>query len=253
VYLVSPETAVAAVITGRIIDPRDLVGIEYPKIKMPKQFYVDDGMILKPQEDTVAAGISVYRGPNIGDPPTNDPMPADIAGAVTIKVGDKITTDHITPAGERMKYRSNIPRYAEFVFEMVDPGFYRRALAVKTEGRCNIIVAGYSYGQGSSREHAAICPMFLGVRAVIAKSFERIHAANLINYGIMPLVFQNEGDYDLIDQGDAVEIPHVRRVIEGGGALTVKNVTKNKMFDVLCDLSERRKRMLLAGGALNLR
>jgi aconitate hydratase len=252
VYLVSPETAVAAVITGKISDPRDL-GIDYPHVKKPKQFYVDDGMILKPQDLETAASVTIYRGPNIGEPPKNDPMPDAIKCSVTIKVGDKITTDHITPAGERMKYRSNIPKYAQYVFEIVDPEFYKRAMRVKEEGRCNVIVAGNSYGQGSSREHAAICPMFLGVRAVIARSFERIHTTNLINYGIMPLVFKDPADYNRIDQADLLEIADARKQIETGQELIVRDVTKGLSFFVLCEVSERRKRMLLAGGALNLR
>ncbi|MBN1381221.1 MAG: aconitate hydratase [Deltaproteobacteria bacterium] len=252
VYLVSPETAVAAVVTGRIADPREL-DIDYPEVKMPKKFYVDDNMIIEPPDPEIAAGMTIYRGPNIGGQPHNDPMPDAIKGCVTIKVGDKITTDHIMPAGERMKYRSNIPRYAEFVFENLDPNFYGRAMKLKREGRHNIILAGFSYGQGSSREHAAICPMYLGVRAVIAKSFERIHATNLINYGIMPLVFKKEADYDLIDQDDAIEIPDVRTLIDAGGEIIVKNMTKKSSHTALCHVSERQKRMLLAGGVLNLR
>ncbi|MBN1663870.1 MAG: aconitate hydratase [Deltaproteobacteria bacterium] len=252
VYLVSPETAVAAVITGGITDPRDL-GIAYPVVKMPKRFYVDDGMIIAPGDRKTASKIAVYRGPNIGKPPKNDAMPESICGIAAIKVGDKITTDHIMPAGDRMKYRSNIPKYAEYVFEIVDPAFYRRAKKVTEAGRCNIIIAGNSYGQGSSREHAAICPMYLGVRAVIARSFERIHATNLINYGIMPLVFKNPADYDVIDQNDEIEIPDAIKQIKSGKELIVKDTTKNISFVVLCDVSERQKKMLLAGGALNLR
>lgn len=252
VYLVSPETAVAAVITGAIMDPRDL-GLDYPAVELPEVFYIDEGMIIKPAPPEKAATAEVRRGPNIGEPPRNDSMPANIKGYVAIKVGDKITTDHITPAGERMKYRSNIPKYAEFVFEMIDPEFYRRALNTKNEGRCNIIVAGNSYGQGSSREHAAICPMYLGVRAVIAKTFERIHAANLINYGIMPLVFKNESDYDSIEQGDEIEIHDARTLIEDGRDIVVNNLSRNKKYRVMGDFSERQKIMLLAGGALNLK
>jgi len=252
VYLVSPETAVAAVITGCITDPRNL-GLPYPDVKMPKQFYVDDGMILKPQAPEKAADVAILRGPNIGEPPKNDPMPEVVQCTVAVKVGDKITTDHITPAGERMKYRSNIPKYARYVFEIIDPGFHDRAMKVKASGRCNAIVAGNSYGQGSSREHAAICPMYLGVRAVMARSFERIHTTNLINYGIMPLVFKDPADYDRIDPGDLLEIADARRQIEAGPELTLKNTTKGISFTALCDVSERRKRMLLAGGALNLR
>ena len=152
-----------------------------------------------------------------------------------------------------MKYRSNIPRYADFVFETIDASFSKRAASIREKGEHNIIVAGLSYGQGSSREHAAICPMYLGVKAVIAKSFERIHTANLINFGILPLTFKNEGDYDRIDQGDALEMPDIREIIANGRPLIVKDTTKGLEFLAVYDLSERQKAMILAGGALNLR
>jgi aconitate hydratase len=178
-------------------------------------------------------------------------MPASISGIVTIKVGDKITTDHIIPAGSRMKYRSNVPKYSEFVFEVVDDTFYKRAVKYRDEGKHNIIVGGLSYGQGSSREHAALCPMFLGVKAAIAKSFERIHSANLINFGIIPLTFKKETDYDEIDSGDEIQIPNVREVISKNEPLVVKNVTKGRDFEVNYELSERRRNILLAGGMLS--
>ena len=197
--MTSPETAAAAVITGKISDPRDL-GMDYPSVEMPKQFYTDDSMIILPSE--TPEQVEVFRGPNIAELPSNPPMPAHISGIVTIKVGDKITTDHIILAGARMKYRSNVPKYSEFVFEIVDETFSKRSAEIRDAGKHNIIVAGLSYGQGSSREHAAGCPMFLGVKAVISKSFERIHSANLINFGIVPLTFKTESDYDVIDSGD---------------------------------------------------
>jgi aconitate hydratase len=171
----------------------------------------------------------------------------------TIKVGDAITTDHIIPAGDRMKYRSNIPKYSEYVFEIVDNHFHRRARRIQAEGFQNAVVAGLSYGQGSSREHAALCPMFLGVRAVIARSFERIHAANLVNFGILPLVFADGKDYEGVDQGDRLEIPGVRDSLMENGSLVVENRSKGTAFRVICDLTDRQKRMILAGGALNLR
>ena len=247
-YLTSPEIAAVAAITGKITDPRD-IGMEYPQVEMPKKFYTDDSMIILPSK--IPEQVEIYRGPNIGEPPFNSPMPFNISGVVTIKVGDKITTDHIIPAGSRMKYRSNVPKYSEFVFEIVDDTFYKRAVQYRDEGKHNIIVGGLSYGQGSSREHAALCPMFLGVKAVIAKSFERIHSANLINFGIIPLTFKADSDYDEIDSGDEIQIPNIREVISKNESLIVKNLSKGKDFEVNYELSERQRSILLAGGMLS--
>lgn len=254
VYLVSPQTAAAAVITGEITDPRTLEkkGITYPRITMPKKFYIDDSMFIFPPPPKKRAAVAIARGPNIGEPPSNTPLPEDIIGQATIKVGDLITTDHIIPAGARMKFRSNVPKYSEFLFETVDNKFYERAKKNKDAGLHNIIVAGLSYGQGSSREHAAICPMYMGVKAILAKSLERIHKANLINFGIVPLIFTNEKDYDTVSQGDGLEIKGLRTAIASGKTkVTVLDTTNHKSFTAAFDLTERDRRIILAGGTLN--
>ncbi len=247
VYLVSPEAAVAAALAGEIVDPRDFfAGVRYPRVKVPARFAVDDSMMIQPD-----GGGEVVRGPNIGAPPTNTACPDEIAGQVTAKVGDKITTDHISPAGNRLKYRSNIPRYAEFVFEREDPEFAARAAANRDKGVHNVIVAGESYGQGSSREHAAICPMFLGVKMVVAKSMERIHKANLVNSGIVPAFFANPDDYAKVAMGDALRVTGVRAAVESGDGLVMRNETCSVDIPLRVELSARERRNLLAGGLIN--
>jgi aconitate hydratase len=248
VYLASPESAVAAALTGMITDPRDL-GLPYPAIEMPAEFWIDDSMVLRPADKPEQ--VTIERGPNIGAPPAAEPLPDIIKGVVAIKVGDKITTDHIMPAGSRLKYRSNIPRYAEFVFEGVDPQFSKRALENKNAGIHNIVVAGSSYGQGSSREHAAICPMYLGIKAVIARSFERIHAANLINFGILPLTFANETDGDALGGGNEIEITGIKAALTAGSELSLFDRTTKKRIPLMYSLSTRQRDILLAGGMLN--
>ena len=250
VYLMSPETALACALTGEITDPRSyFTDAEYANVALPTRFSLDDSMILEPSRE--AASVVVSRGPNIGEPPSSEALGQGIAGTVAIKVGDKITTDHIMPAGSRLKYRSNIPKYAQFVFERLDPAFASRSLDNKKNGVHNVIVAGESYGQGSSREHAAICPMYLGVKVVIAKSIERIHRANLINFGIIPAVFADPADYEAIDADDALEITGIREAVGQGSDLTISNTTKKRQLIAKLVLTEREKEMVLAGGLIN--
>ena len=248
VYLTSPVVAAAAALTGTLTDPRSLK-ISYPKIVMPDQFEIDDSMILPPLPESARSKVTIHRGPNIGEPPINAPMPEDIRGVVTIKVGDYITTDHIMPAGSRLKYRSNVPKYSEFVFEPLDDEFSTRAAALRDKGIHNFIVAGLSYGQGSSREHAALCPMYLGVKAVLAKSIERIHAANLVNFGIVPLAFADELDYDSLENGAEIMIPGIRKALEAG-VEEVKAISSKREIKLKMNLSERQREILLAGGLL---
>ncbi len=246
VYLVSPETAAASALAGKVVDPRKTAPKSVPA---PKKFPVDDSMFL--YRSTAGRGVKgaeIVRGPNIAAVPKGEPLPKSLKAVCAIKVGDKITTDHIMPAGARLKFRSNVPEYAKFVFEPCDPKFHDKCLANKKAGLANVIVAGESYGQGSSREHAALCPMYLGVKAVIAKSIERIHRANLINFGIVPFVFDDPSSYDLLKSDDKLEIASFRDAVAGDGRVTVK--TPRGSFTATTSLSEREKELVLAGGLL---
>ena len=248
VYLASPEAAAVAAIAGVLADPA-ASGMAYPRIDEPDAYSVDDAMFIFPTPEM--AQTRVIRGPNIGEPPRNEGMAVDLDGGVAIKVGDRITTDHIMPAGARLKYRSNIPKYAHYVFEHVDPHFAHTCLENKAKGIGNIIVAGVSYGQGSSREHAALCPMYLGVKAVIAKSFERIHAANLINCGILPLVFKDGDDYSRIEKGDCITAKSWRDTLTAKLPLFVVNGRTGEEIACVCPLSETQGAIIAAGGLLN--
>lgn len=248
VYLAGPEVAAAAAVTGRITAPSRL-GIACPNILEPEYYQIDDSMFIVADESM--KDTPIFRGPNIGEPPHSDKMIETLAGQVMIKLGDNITTDHITPAGARLKYRSNVPKYAEYVFENVDATFAGRCNENKTAGIHNIIVASESYGQGSSREHASMCPMYLGVKTVIAKSFERIHSANLINFGILPLVFQNPADYDAIEPNDNLTAENWRESLIKGKPVEIYNHRTGATIDCIYTLSEKQTAVILDGGLLN--
>ena len=244
VYLVSPETAVAAAITGEITDPI-LLG-EMPEIVMPAQFRIDDSAIIPPASAEEAKSLEILRGPNIKKFPDCHPQEDSIKAELVLKVGDNITTDHIMPAGAKiLPYRSNIPHLSQYCFGVCDPTFPERA---KAAGQ-SIVVGGVNYGQGSSREHAALVPLYLGVRVVITKSFARIHVANLINAGIMPLTFANADDYDKVEQGDLLSIDGVWAGMDSG-TMTLRNETKGIEIPLVCSFTERQKDILKAGSLL---
>ena len=243
VYLVSPETAIASALTGYITDPTTLPAME--PVELPDSFRIDDSAVLAPAED--GSDVEVLRGPNIKEFPKSKAFTDELTAQTVLKVGDNITTDHIMPAGAKiLPYRSNIPHLSKFCFEVCDPTFPERAKAAGD----GIIIGGSNYGQGSSREHAALVPMYLGIRCVIAKSFARIHVANLINAGILPLTFADPVDYDALEQGATLRLTDLSAGMKAGRVNIVDESTGN-IFTALCDLSERQQKILLSGGLLN--
>jgi len=258
VYLVSPETAVASAIMGAITDPRDLpriFSIEYPRIDLPSEYLIDDSMIDKPLPLAEAAAAEVIRPSTIVVPEAPPPLPKDLKGQVLLKCGDKITTDHIMPAGVWLKYRSNVPEYSKAVFNCFNkpgqPTFAQRALALRAKGIGGIVVAGESYGQGSSREHAALCPMYLGVRAVIAKTMERMARANLINHGIVPIEFADPADYDRVQEGDELSIGDLLTAVREKKEVEIRDQTGGFVFTGRLTLSSRERDILAEAGLLN--
>jgi len=243
VYLVSPEVAAISAIMGYIADPREYLD-KMPEFVFPEEFIIDDRMIIppaiKPEE------VTIRRGPGIKQLPEQLPMENTIAVKVIIKVGNNITTDHILPAGSKvLPYRSDIPKISEFTFSSINPDFYKKA----KEAKKGIIIGGENYGQGSSREHAALAPRYLGIQAVIAKSFARIHKANLINFGIIPLTFANPEDYDLINEGDMITILDIVDVLKNNKEL--KAIVNNREIKLNYELSERDREILISGGTLS--
>ena len=247
VYLVSPEVAAVSAVTGYLTDPRTFG--ECPSVTMPGEFSVNDNMIELPAPESEAASVTVERGPNIKPFPLSEKLSDSLEKECILKVGDNITTDHIMPAGSKiLPYRSNIPYLSKYCFAVCDESFPERA---KQSGG-GIVVGGSNYGQGSSREHAALVPLYLGIRAVITKSFARIHKANLINSGILPLVFADPSDYDRIEQGDLLVLPEVKEELASGAEITLTDKTKGFSCKLICDCSERQREMLMYGGLINM-
>lgn len=246
VYLVSPETAAVSALTGVFTDPRTLGGsVEIP---MPEEFLINDNLIVPPVSEALMETVEIERGPNIKPFPISEALESSVEKKAVLKVGDNITTDHIMPAGAKiLPYRSNIPYLSNFCFGVCDKDFPARC----REEKGGIIIGGHNYGQGSSREHAALVPLYLGIKAVVAKSYARIHCANLANAGLIPLQFQNEADYDKIDQMDDLCLPNIRRELEQGCDVTMVDLTKNMEIKLTAVLTPRQREMVLAGGLLN--
>jgi aconitate hydratase len=247
VYLASPVSCAVAALKGTITDPRNS-GLHIEEFEEPSRYLIHDNMLISPKKD--AKGSKIIKGPNIKDVPVKEPLPEKIEAEVLIKLQDNITTDDIMPAGASiLPLRSNIPAMSEFVFSNLDDTFSKRAREARSQGG-GAIIGGENYGQGSSREHAAIAPMYLGIQLVIAKSYARIHRSNLINFGILPLKFSNPEDYERIDRGNRLLLENVRKSLEGLQSFRILNQTKNYTFGVISDFNEREKEILLTGGLL---
>lgn len=251
VYLVSPETAVASAVRGVITDPRDLG--EYPEITLPQRFIINDTLLIPPLPVEKAKGVEIIRGPNIAPLPAFDPLPEDLEGVFILKVGDNITTDHIMPAGAQiLPLRSNLPAISQFVYRNVRADFPQEALSLKERGLAVGVLGGENYGQGSSREHAALAPRYLGVRLKLARSFARIHRSNLINFGIIPLVFENPQDYEKLERGDRFYLRDLKRNLSSGEKRFKIEIEGKGEIWALGEFTERERACILAGSLLNL-